>query len=280
MMELLYAAAGALAGGVVVELVKRQGRRELDDAKRELLAKLEAMQGVVRGVAQQTATTSRAAIHARPRHGDEVDGMCRESLEGVQQLLQDAQAIIKTQTSVGHKLGELQVALHALARPEPRSNQAQTRAPSTSFHEAPPVPAARPALPPEDRAAAPELSARMTLLWNELPWPSQSDEGIRRLGLELGMQIAGPFKHRYWLLHGGGNEPFFLLPALGKDVSLFADGFFELPAAGNANQLRRPAQVQLRPGAQLQDELARLRDPDSGITLQQVFPEFRGGHVE
>jgi hypothetical protein len=275
MIELLYVATGMLVGGLAVELTKGQGRRALEETKRELGSKLEAMQAAMRRLEQPGV--NRVAVSARPQHGEEVERMGRESLEGLHRILADTQGLVGMQRAVGHKLGELQM---AVARLEGRSDEAATRPPGTACYEPAPTASVRPAQPSPEHAAAPDLSARMAQLWNDLPWPSHSDEGIRRLGAELGLQIAGPFKSRYWLLYGGGGDPLFLLPALGKDVSLFGDGFFEMPKRGNAHQLRSPALVQLRPGARLQDELARLRDPDSGLTLNQVFPDVRGGHVE
>lgn len=279
MIEILYVALGMLVGGLAVELVKRQGRQELEEVKRELLTKLESIQASTKRLEQPGV--NRVAVNARPQQGDEVERLIRESLAGVQQLLRDVQLLNGRQTTAVHKLEDLQAALSLLASSPLRSNEAPAKPAATSSYEAAPAAPARPAMPPADRAMPAELCARMTSLWNELPWPNHSDEGIRRLSSQLGLRIDGPLKHRYWLLHaGGGGEPLFLLPSLGKDVSFFPDGFFEMPKAGNANQVRSPALVQLRPGELLEDELARLRDPDSGLGLAQVFPEFRRGHVE
>lgn len=278
MIELLYVASGMLVGGLAVELVKRQGRQELDEVRRELLTKLESIQESTKRLEQ--LGVNRVAVNARPQ-GDGLDGVSRESLAGVQQLLKDVQALNGKQATAVHKLEDLQAALSSLASSPPRSNEAPAKPPATSWSEAAPAAPARPAPPPADRALHEELCARMTSRWNELPWPSHSYEGIQRLGSELGLRIKGPLKHRYWLLQaGGGSEPLFLLPALGKDVSFFPDGFFEMPHAGNANQVRSPALVRLRPGGILEEDLARLGDADSGVNLRQVFPEFQRGHVE
>jgi hypothetical protein len=294
MMALLYAAAGMLAGALLFQLLGRPGREERTSLRDQLLTlhgKLETLDGRLRALNQPGA---RGAPAMRAQPGEEA-GRARQELERLDELGRKLEELAKKQTTAVHKLEEVQLALHA-RWPQERREQLDPgpRPPSSSSPRLEPEPersatmaavataaaAAAAAQAPRLAGEPPDAVARLVSLWNNLPWPQHAGEALQRFRAELGSyQLAGPFKHRYWLLHGAASERLFLLPVLGKDVSLFGDGFFEMPTAGNTRRMRTPAEVCLREDTPLGEALARLTG-DSNITPNDIFSPLTRGHLE
>lgn len=279
MMALLYAAAGMLAGALFFQLLARPGRQEWAS----LTDRMQAVQDQLASIAAQLRTphqpAARAAAGGRGQLGNDAERLRAELERFAEPCRQRLEELYKVQATAVRKLEELQGELNALGararagQPGPPPPAAPPLAEPTPVW---PVGAAAAPLP----ASPPEPVARLVSLWNQLPWPQQGGEALLRFRAELaGYQLAGPFKQRYWLLHGDASERLFLLPALGKDVSHFGDGFFELPVTGNTHRMRTPAEVSLREAAPLDEQLARLTS-DSNITPNDIFSPVTRGHLE
>jgi hypothetical protein len=139
---------------------------------------------------------------------------------------------------------------------EPSRVPAMTGAPE---HARDPLPPAAGEMPRE--LSMPELVAR----WNALDWTGGSPEGPRALGRDLpaDWRLSEAIRFKYVLLHRATSAspggPMYLLPCLGKSMSLFNDDFFDGPDAGVAEQLIDAAEVEFHERhTTIEQELAKL----------------------
>lgn len=295
MNELVYTAAGILVGALVVVffLKRRTGDIHRSSAPatahdvQQLGKKIDeyANRPIVRPLAQV-----REAAPPDPTRTDASERAIMPQLEALEALVTELQKVQRTTVNKLNDVHELLIKKidaptpRAVAGhpPDPRVTFASGGGPASSAHASV---SGRPALASTSTAPVESSIGPLVARWNNISWPYSSSDGIKKLKADLhnlrgGWQLSPPFNHRYWLVHSLEQAPMYLFPALGKDVSFFTDGFFELPQSGDTQELIEAAEVRLKEErADLAEEVAKLMHDASPYAPADVFAVVKRGRV-